>query len=295
MENEYDEIDYDGIESSDSPDNHQNTASEVDQVAALLLDAEGDEESAGQVRDTAKTKIYDSDGTAKNNTKTWTSTPIDRHGNREFGGDDSSLRESKKEPEYGLQGYDIHQQTEAAQAQWDQAQDMNQKLETMYRNGEITFEDYNQGTYMAGQMAGQARQQAYESKIAGYEYEKQAGRAYEQLAAEFPEFGPETRKEALMETAEWMMKQGLDASLLQQVDDPNIIAVARRTMKALENERTNRLENAALKQKVRDLNKALGRGKKKAAKSRNMGNRHGGPVGESQLEEIADLIFGGGK
>lgn len=262
-----------------------------------MLEEDG-EEGYEHEGDNAKTKIYSAESEKLNN-KTWTSVPIDRHGNADYsGGDgDSFTREAPEQaPQYGLYGSNIQNNLNTANEQWERAHQANQQLNEMLQRGEITAADHQQYTTLAGQYAGAAKTMAYENQLAKYEHERQHQHAYSWLEQQFPEeMSRQNRDNTLRETAEWMQSQGLSRELLMDVEDPNIIAVAVRTMKALENEKTNRLENAALKQKVRQLNKELGRGKKKAERGRELGQRRSGPVGESQLEQITDLLFGSDK
>ena len=296
MDNDFDtDMDFDSTDSG-ATDNIESTASETDQVAALLMEEDGEEYPEQALRDNAKTKIYNADDEKLNN-KTWTTTPIDRHGNRDYSGGegDSFTREAPKAPEYGFSGNDIQQNMSRAQEQWDQAHKANEELETAYRNGDITHEEYQRGTHMAGQYAGQAKTMAYENRIAMYEYERQKNHAYAQLEKEFPEFGEATRDATLRETAEWMRSQGLSDDILREVEDPNVVAVCRRTMKALQRDQAQQIEITGLRARLKQANKALGRGKKTAERGRQLGQRKNGPVGENQLEQITDLLFGSDK
>ena len=149
---------------------------------------------------------------------------------------------------------------------------------------------------MAGQYAGQAKQQAYENKIMAYEHERQQQHAFNQLEQEFgEEFSPQNRNTTLREVGKWLQANGLSDDLLRDVEDPNVIAVSRRAMKAIQKEQSDRITIAGLKAKVRELNSALGRGEKKAARGRQLGQRKNGPVGENQLDQITELLFGGDK
>ena len=176
MDNDYNDMDFDSTDSG-ATDNHESTASEVDQVTQLLLEGEElDEEELEFSRDNAKTKLYDNDGTEKLNNKTWTSVELDNWGNPQYGGSSEISSTKEAAPDYGHNGNHIQNNLNEAQAQWDHAHKMNEQLQTAFRNGEITNEEYQRGSYMAGQYAGKAKAMAYENRIAAYEHERQQTR-----------------------------------------------------------------------------------------------------------------------
>ena len=146
MENEMNDMDFDSTsEASGATDNQDSTASEVDQVAALLLEGEDLDELEERDRDNAKTKIFNADGSEKTNTKAWTTTPVDRHGNREFGGSNAPEREQPEREPTVFGAFTGHKDREV----WlnDAAEQVNayrRDVQAQYETGRLTYEEFQQ-------------------------------------------------------------------------------------------------------------------------------------------------------
>ena len=291
MENDYDNFTDDSADFDDgfdlgneieTDDGVEDTVEgEIDAVADLLM---GDSEKAD-----ALAAQRERTGAASKSSRQ--SINLDANGHKVWHQSSAPEHESKAQgSEYGLVGNDITNTMNQSQAQWNEALKQNARLEQMYQNGEITHQEFEHYSRQWGMQAGIARSNAMMAQIQSYEYEKQRERAYGQLQQNLgDDFSPAKRDDTLRAVAKWMSSQGLSNDYLREVDDPAIVATAYNAMKAIENDKAQRLELAAYKQKVRELNKKLGVRQKKQRKDASIGKRNA-----DAIDQVARLLSDNG-
>lgn len=292
MEHENTEMDFDSTDTG-ATDNHESTASEVDQVTALLLEGEDLDELERHERDNAKTKIYNSDGSEKTNTKTWTSTPVDRHGNREFGGSDSAP--VKQAPEREPTVFGAQTEYREREAQLSKAfEDINahrQTAQAHYEAGNLTYEQFQAAEYQMGVQFGQLRDAAYQHQLEGYQLKDHQRDSHEWLHSTIgDDWSPENRHETAKQAQEWLASMDIDETLMAEVDDPRVAGAIIKSMRAMQRDDSQRAEIESLKAQVRRLK---GEGKIKRERSRKASSVGSKRDQDWQINEVVKLLGGG--
>lgn len=290
MENEMNDMDFDSTDTG-ATDNQDSTANEVDQVAALLLEGE-DLEELEEERDNAKTKIFNADGTEKTNTKAWTTTPVDRHGNREFGGSNAPEREQPEREPTVFGAFTEHKEREV----WlnDAAEQINayrRDVQAQYETGRLTYEEFQQAEYQLGIQMGQLRDASYQHQLEGYRLKDHQRDSHQWLESQIGEdWNPENRHQTAKEAQEWLRSMDIDETMMSEVDDPRVAAAIIRSMRAVQRDEAQRDEIASLKAQVRRLK---GEGKIKRERSRKASSVGSKRDQDWQINEVMKLLGGG--
>ena len=290
---EYEDMDFDSTDSGVS-ENHDSTASEIDQVTALILESEGEEyPEEERSRDNAKTKIFNKDGTEKTNNKTWTSTEVDAHGNRIFGGSkEFSQPKPERDPinlgssvEHTQQGEQIQKQ-----AQW--LMNERQKGINAYESGQMSYEEFQQREYQYGMAAGQLQRQGYEHELNEYKLKESREASYKYLENELgDDWSMENRGQTAKEAIEWLNAHDIDNSLISDIDDPRVVSAVVKAMRATQRDDKQRDEIAGLKAQIRRLKGMRDTGRKKGQRSAQVGEKRGQ---DAVIDEVAALLSKGG-
>ena len=293
MTNEYEDFDtdFDGPEESSAPDALGETASTVDQVAALLM---GDEDEEDGGKDNAKTALYDSEGeTRPKKNRAFNAIELDRHGNRVFDGQDSPAPEPKgPESRYGFSAdtpssTELVESRQQAESQYNEAMALKEKIERQHATGEISDAEASQALYTIGQFAGAARGAILENELAQRDMMDYQKTAFGHIAKEFDIDPSDTKavNEALVDAVSFLRSQGIADSDLATIDDPAIAITAIRAHRAIESESALKDEVAGLKAQVRRLKKARGEGRSRGQRASQVG-----ATGDRQTDMINEVV-----
>jgi len=226
----------------------------------------------------------------------WSSRPLDGWGNTDWsdGGKRESQAGQQADPvQDTIYASQVREAQSHAQSEWDAAHAENERLNDLFASGQMSAEEHYRLTLAQGQRAGAAKEMMYQSTIAELMHGRQLDEQNKALEKALGDaWKPENRQQTTRDLIDWAEKSGLSRETLANVETE---AEAMAIYNAMKNEKeleATKLELKAARQMLKKQHQELGRGRKRAAKSHNMGNRHGGSVQEAQLESIVDILNG---
>ena len=282
----YDDYDDDyesGVPENDEgvTDSAERTMDEQEAVMAILSGKDPGDYKA-KANDSG-TRVRDVDGSGN---------VVDRRGDRSAPAQEEGIHE-KSEILYQDQ---INEAKHYAQAQWDQATQAYAKLQQDLQSGEIDLDTFNQQSYALGQAAGQARQMAYESELAGYRIREQRDQAHAELTEVLGEEAwgtKEAREETTRAVYAYCEEMGIDPYHLEGTEDAAIVRALATASKnhILVSEQKDKIAKQAAQ--IRQLKKARGEGRRQGRKASEAGVK--GDKQDAMLNEVMAVLAGADK
>lgn len=242
--------------------------SEVDAVADLLMGGDG------------------SGHTPKENDSGFRSRDLDSHGRVDHG---DTKQEAPQQTSQTIYSQQVAEQMTSAADTWDKAHKQNARLDEMLKNNEISQEDHFAATHQLGQLAASAKEQMYQARIAQLEHGSQREAQFKELESLGEDFSPEKRDDTLRAIVNYASERGISHDVLSGVETKQEAEFLYNAMKNEQTVKELKLQLAGKSQKLREANRALGKGRHTAQKSSQLGTRSGT---DTQIEQVMQILAG---
>jgi hypothetical protein len=215
---------------------------------------------------------------------------LDAHGRIDHG-DTKQEAPQQQETSQTIRAGAVSQAQQEALNTWNEAHKNNERLDEMLRNGEIDQKTHYEASFQLGQIAANAKEQLYMSRIAELEHSNQLHGEYRKLESLGEDWSPENRKATMKGIVDFALQRGIDPETLAGVESASEAEFLYRAWKDSETAERQRLELASLKQRNRELTRQMKGRQRKAQKSSQLGTRSGT---EQTIEQVMDILANAG-
>ena len=230
---------------------------------------------------------------AKPNDSGMRSRDLDANGNPDYSRGGTSTETAQEAPigSATIYSQEVKGEMQDLAQQWDQVNANNRRADEMLRNGDITPEQHHQITFELGQHAGAMQRRAYELRIMELEHGAQLDAQHKELESLGEDFSPDRRTDTMKAMVDFARENGIGDDVLRGVETKDEAKFIYDAMKNAQKVKELELRLAGKSQKLREANRALGKGRRTGQRASQTGAVD---KQSAMIDQVAALLRGEG-